>query len=952
MSKTVQNIIKAAVVIAAVATGVGMLLGTVAVSTSAAIAAFGRQFITSLVLGGVSSALSKKPTVPTITAGNQTITSRQPIAARPVIYGKTRVGGTIVYLESTNNNEYLHMVIALAGHEIDAIESVYFNEEFVVNLSGAGILGSKYVDVARIEYKLGSSSQTAFTNLVNESDGKWTNAHRLRGIACLYVRLKYDQDKFPNGVPNVSCIVRGKKVYDPRTDTTAWSANPALCLADYLTSTAYGIGETYDASVDDAALIAAANICDEDVNLSGGGTENRYELHGTFPTSNAPEEIINALVNSMAGKAVWAGGVWRILAGAYYSPTLTFDENDLRGGFKVQTLVSRRENFNAVKGVFQSAANNYILSDFPPITSATFQAQDGEQIFRNIELPFTTSPSMAQRLAKIDLLRARQQITLTLPLKLVGLKANTGDIVQISNTRLGWSAKPFEVVGMDMTFDEVMGVDLSLREIASNVYDWSTDEESEFDPAPNTNLPDAFSVEAPGVSATDILAISSETIITKLVVTVSGTGTFQDRYEVQAKQSTSTDWINLGQASGNIFELPNVIDGAIYDVRARAISILGVRSSYSTTSHEVIGKTAPPQDVTNFGINIVGTQAYLTWTPVTDLDLSHYRIRHATETTGATYSNAVDLVAKVPRPGAFAIAPAMTGTYFIKAIDKLGNESINPAETVAIIQNIKDLNNVTTVTESPSFTGTKIECHITDENYLILDTSIDFDGATGLFDDADGDFDGGGGTVSTEGTYFFANPIDVGGIYTSRVTANLTVERLDYVNRFDDATGLFDSRTGLFDGDPNTFGDINVSLWVATTDDDPAAVDATWTAYRKFFVGDYKARGFKFKAMLTTTSGESTPVLKTLSVSVDMPDRVAAGQDLASGAGSYSVTFSPSFKETPAIGIAAQNLSQGDYYEITAKSASGFTITFKDSGGSAVSRTFDYVAKGYGELVT
>lgn len=950
MSKTVQQIVKAAVVIAAVATGVGMLLGTVAVSTTAAVAAFGRQFITSLVLGGVSSALSKKPTVPTITAGNQTITSRQPIAARPVIYGKTRVGGTIVYLESTNNNQYLHMVIALAGHEIDAIESVYFNEEFVVNLSGDGILVSKYIDVVRIESRLGTSDQEAFTNLVNESAAKWTSAHRLRGIACLYVRLKYDQDKFPNGVPNVSCIVRGKKVYDPRTATTVWSANPALCLADYLTSTSYGLGETYASTVDETALIAAANICDEDVNLSAGGTENRYELHGTFPTSNAPEEVINAIVNSMAGKAVWAGGVWRILAGAYYSPTLTFDEDDLRGGFKVQTLVSRRENFNAVKGVFQSAANNYILSDFPPITSATFQDQDGEQIFRNIELPFTTSPSMAQRLAKIDLLRARQQITLTLPLKLVGLKANTGDIVQITNTRLGWSAKPFEVVAMDMTFDEVMGVDLSLREIASNVYDWSTSEESEFDPAPNTNLPDAFNVTQPGLSVIDELAINNETVITQLVATVSGAAGFQDRFEVQAKQSTETDYINLGQAAGNIFTLPNVIDRAIYNVRARAINILGVRSSWTYANREIIGKTAPPQDVSDFSINIVETQAYLTWTPVTDLDLSHYRIRHARETVGATYSNAVDLIAKVPRPGVFAIAPAMTGTYFIKAIDKLGNESINATSVVAIIESIKNLNVIETITESPSFAGAKTECHATDEGLLILDTSIDFDDATGLFDDAEGDFDGGGGTTSTEGTYLFDNVVDLGSVYTSRVTMNVNVGRVDYVNLFDDASGLFDDREGLFDGDPNTYGDTNVQFYISTTEDDPNGVAPTWTAYRNFFVGDYKARGLRFKAVLTSKSDEASPSISNLSVSIDMPDRVASGNDLASGAGAYGVTFSPAFKATPAIGIAAQNLAQGDYYEITAKSASGFTITFKDSGGSAVSRTFDYVAKGYGEL--
>ena len=463
-------------------------------------------------------------------------------------------------------------------------------------------------------------------------------------------------------------------------------------------------------------------------------------------------------------------------------------------------------------------------------------------------------------------------------------------------------------------------------------------------------MPDPFDVIAPGVSATDVLEINSETIVTKLVVTVSGEHGFQDRYEVQAKQSTETDYRNLGQATGTIFELPNVIDGAVYNVRARTINALGVRSAWTTTNHEVVGKTAPPQDVTDFSINIVETQAYLTWTPVTDLDLSHYRIRHARETVGATYSNAVDLIAKVPRPGVFAIAPAMTGTYFIKAIDKLGNESINATSIVAIIESIKDLNAIETVTESPSFTGAKTECHVTDEGLLVLDTSIDFDSATGLFDDAEGDFDGGGGTTSTEGTYTFANVVDLGAVYTSRVTVNANVGRIDYVNLFDDVAGNFDDREGLFDGDPNTYGDSNVQFYISTTEDDPNAAEPTWTAYRKFFVGDYKARGLRFKAVLTTTSDESSPSVSNLSVSVDMPDRVASGDDLTSGAGSYGVTFSPAFKATPAIGIAAQNLAQGDYYEITSKSASGFTITFKDSGGSPVSRTFDYVAKGYGEL--
>jgi len=248
----------------------------------------------------------------------------------------------------------------------------------------------------------------------------------------------------------------------------------------------------------------------------------------------------------------------------------------------------------------------------------------------------------------------------------------------------------------------------------------------------------------------------------------------------------------------------------------------------------------------------------LTWDAVSDLDLSHYRIRHSSETTGATYSNSIDLISKAARPAVFAVAPAMTGTYFIKAIDKLGNESIAPAEVTAIIESIKDLNVVEIVTESPLFLGEKIECNVNEFGYLVLDTSIDFDDATGLFDDRDGDFDGGGGYISPQGTYYFYNVVDLGDVYTSRVTSNLIVGREDFVNLFDDATGNFDDREGLFDGDPNTYGDTNVELFVSVTDDDPTSSPVIWSDWRKFYVGDYKARGLKFKAILTSTSGEST----------------------------------------------------------------------------------------------
>ena len=931
---------------AAAIAGTGAFLGFAAGTASAF---FAKAMVVNLVLGAVSQGLAKKsqPTPAALSQRGQAVSVREAVAPHQIVYGRTRIGGTIVYIEGTESNKYLHIVIALAGHEIDAVEEVYFNDE-IITLDGGGM---GYDGYARVKFGLGTAGQAAFADLVAESDGKWTADHRLQGVACAYIRLEYNADKWPNGIPSFSFVVRGKKVFDPRSGAMTWSQNPALCLNDYLTNNTYGLGVTYATEVDQAALIAAANVCDESV-PSIAGTETRYLCNGSFTTAQTPESVINSLLTSMAGKAVYTSGVWRILPGAYYTPTLTFDEGDLRGGIRVQSLVSRRENFNAVKGVFSSSSDRYIATDFPPVISDTYIAQDGgEAVYKSIELPWTTSPSMAQRLAKIDLLRARQQITVTMPLNLSGLQAAVGDVVLINNARMGWAAKPFEVVGLQMALETSLGVDLELREISPDVYSWSTSEETPYDPAPNTNLPNPFSSVPPGITVSDRLQIINEQVATVLVVDVSGGDAFLSSYEVQAKLQTDADWINLGQATGNRFELPFVQDGSFYDVRARSVNTLGVRSAWSAGSWQPVGQTLPPQDVQGFAINIVGTEAHLTWTAVTDLDLSHYKVRYSSLTSGATYSDAIDLIPRISRPATFATVPAATGTYFIKAFDKQGLASINAAEVTAQIDGIEGLNVVATSVQHPGFTGVKTNTAVAD-GALQLDTSILFDSGSGNFDSVLGDFDGGGGTIQASGEYAFDAPIDLGNVYTSRVTAQIEISRIDYVNTFDAAEGLFDSRPGQFDGDVQTFDDTNVQFFVSITDDDPAG-SPVWTPWQQFAVGDYTARAFRFKVVLTTTDPQATPAISVLSVTVDMPDRIISGNDIASGtgAGGYVVTFARAFKAMPALGIAAQNLQQGDYYEIPSKSASAFTIRFKNSSGTVVSRTFDYVARGYGSLV-
>lgn len=968
--KSVTKVITAAVVTAAVVytggaiagalvSGAGVSLATAAtagavagVSTAVAIAtapkppsavSFGIGSVGAVGDYDTPAGSSTYGVAPAQALSGQLVSAKGATESAKLVYGKTRVGGNIVFMELLRGNKDLYMVIALAGHQIDSVSKIYANDEIVkedpdLNTSYSVSFNGKsgFMDV---EVSDGSDAGHTFS-LLNGTSGE---DKTFKGICCIAVKLKFNQDVFAQGMPNFSVEMTGKNP----------TSNAATAILDYIQDSTYGLGaQSYE--IDTASFTAAQTVCDEDVTLIDETTEKRYTVNGAFTTGETPQAIITKMLTACAGSLVYVGGKWTLLVGEYRTPTVEITEDDIVTGITIDTADSRRDTFNAIKGVYPEPTSLYQPQSYTAVTNSLYQAEDGEQIFRNIDFQCVTSSATCQRLAKLQLEKARQQITVTTTLNLKGFEIQVGDTVQLTIDRYGWDQKEFEVIAWSADMGLTPNVSVTLRETAEAVYDWADGEETALDLAENTNLPDPFDVDPVGVSVSDELVVIAQKVVTKLVVNVTGESTFFDRYEVQAKLTNETEFLNMGQASGNRFELLDAQDGVTYDIRARQITTLGVRSEYTTTQHQVVGKTDPPEDVTNFTGNVVAGTLVLTWTPVGDLDLSHYRLRYSSSTSGATYQNAINLTDKIPRPGTSAIVPARQGTYFIKAVDKLGLASQNPATIVVLtnVAGVENLNLVQTVTEDPDFDGVKDDVvEIDADNHLILDTSINFDSGTGNFDDATGLFDGGGGFVDLEGFYYFANSVDLNAKYTSRLTASIESTRLDYVNTFDDATGLFDAREGEFDGDVNAFDNTDVELQVRTTDDDPAGAP-TWSSWTPFVVGDYTARAFEFRIRMTTTDTQATPVVTGLSVSVDMPDRVVSGEDVASGAGAKAITFLPAFAAAPAIGITAQNLSTGDYYEITSKSASGFTITFKNSSGTAVDRTFDYVAKGYGREET
>lgn len=691
------------------------------------------------------------------------VTIRSAIAPRRVVYGRDRISGPIVYALSAGDlQQHLHLVVALAAHECDAIETIYFNDvalpaadgsgdilsgDFSRNIvaaltaSGAsngsgvftlpaaassvvsvslpvtessgggsvsgwshtpgdstitGLPASTDLDVAyetttaspvvRVRSFLGGSGQTADADLVAASGGAWTSAHVGAGICYLYVRLTYDPDVFGQvGVPNISAVVRGKKVYDPRTTTTVWTDNAALIVADWLRDGRYGLRAEAD-EVPDAEVIAAANICDESVAIDASTNQARYTFGGSFTSDMAPRDVLEDLLTGMAGHCVWTQGRWLLRPGAYRTPdpgaVITADHLAGRG-VTVQPRPSRSALFNAVRATYRDPDQGWAEVQAPLVTNATYQTQDGGvQIVRAIQLPGVMDAMRAQRLAKIELERARQAVTLQCTTSLRGYDLAPTDTCTVTLERYGWgTGKVFEVV--DRAYAAMDGaVAYSMRETAATVYAWAYGEATAVDPAPDTDLPSPYARPAEPASlaaasgTTHLLALSDGTLMTRAYVTWTQSAeafvTAGGRVELRWRRQADADWQAMPPAAGDAVAayIDNLPDAQVVLIGARFVNGVGRASHWATIGHYVVGKTALPAAVADLTATAQPGGVGVTWTASAEADYAETEIRH-----GASW--AAGTVIYRGRGTSVAWAWPAAGGYTLRAKhrDTTGNES-------------------------------------------------------------------------------------------------------------------------------------------------------------------------------------------------------------------------------------------------------------------------------------
>lgn len=298
-----------------------------------------------------------------------------------------------------------------------------------------------------------------------------------------------------------------------------YTENAALCIADFLSiPLEYGgfgalYGATGPGNIPFPQLIAAANTCDAAVSLAAGGTEAAYACNGRFDLDEGRGSILANMLTSCAGRITDVGGQYVIWPAAWVGNSFAIGSNPgggvvslpafmqiAAGPIKWRPTVQLRDLYNGVKGTYMSPANKWLASDFPPYaqdsihgyTSGPAQydhdenlaADGGDRRWKDISLRFTVSPSTAQRIAKIELLRLRLFGSGTLVFQLIAYQIVAMDLMLTTIPFLGWSAKQLEVVDDRLRIEpgeEGMGpsmyVELDVKEADPNQYDWNTSEE-------------------------------------------------------------------------------------------------------------------------------------------------------------------------------------------------------------------------------------------------------------------------------------------------------------------------------------------------------------------------------------------------------------------------------------------------------------------------------------------
>lgn len=428
-------------------------------------------------------------------------------APRKAVFGTTAMPLDLRYHEAGGTDqEYIDYIICVAAHKVQSIDEIYFEEKKAWD-SSTGVTAT-YSGYLTVQTRLEGTD----ANYISINSGnRWGSDDRLTGCAYVYFRIKRSgntkktESPLVQGLPSrVTIIGEGVPLYDPRLDSTVTGGSGSHRADDQDTwGLSYSPADSYDnpalhllfmllgwkindklsigagvppARIDMESFITAANICDEDVTLSIGGTQKRYRTSGTFSDADDRMDVMNTLLACMNGTLRDNGGKLSldIIKNDLADPILEFTDDDVLSEFEWdQTGGGLSQNHNIARGryVDPSLQGLYQMTEYPNIS---ITSPDGIERVMSLDFPFVEDGRRAQRLAKQILQRNQFRGQLTAEFTAKAMGCDVGDIVTITLSALGFNDKLFRVISKEISPDG--RVPLTLLEENALIYQWDNED--------------------------------------------------------------------------------------------------------------------------------------------------------------------------------------------------------------------------------------------------------------------------------------------------------------------------------------------------------------------------------------------------------------------------------------------------------------------------------------------
>lgn len=516
--------------------------------TQAAIVAFAINMVASMIISKIFAPnLPNQQSEPNV--GNRQQVPPAGDNKLPVVYGSAWVGGTIVDMSISEDNQEIYWVMALSevtnsenGNTPDVftfgdvywggkkcVFSTTVGETYkVVSLldESTGLTQdvSGYMDIYL--YRNGSNTPTNSTSsaiTVMQTSGlvyTWNSSKLMSNCAFAIIHLKYSQSR------NLVSLNQTRfQVINPRNSA-------GDCIQDYLTSTRYGAAISID-NIDTASITALNTYSNASFTYTTSGgypsTQARFKFNGTIDTTAKIMNNIQAMADCCDCLIRYSEitSLWGVIVQTPTN-TIAMDINDSNMVSAISiSPIDLSNSFNIIEVKYPDSTSqdsfNSASFDLAVINPALLFPNEPVNK-QSVSLVLCNNNVQAQYLANRFLEAAREDLQVQVDIDYTGLQLDAGDIVTVTNSNYGWVAKEFRIGKVTQKFNDSGQVTatLSLMEFNGQVYDDKSI--TQFAPAPNTGIgsPITFGVVPPPYITTPLPSAANPAFTVNITSSTAG----------------------------------------------------------------------------------------------------------------------------------------------------------------------------------------------------------------------------------------------------------------------------------------------------------------------------------------------------------------------------------------------------------------------------------------------